>query len=384
MTRRICVVSGSRADFGLLRPLLSELQAAEDVHLQLVVTGSHLSALHGTTVQEILACGFKVDEAVDMLLAADSPRAVGLSLGLGLMGLTGALSRLAPDVLVLLGDRYEALAAAQAALVLGIPIAHIHGGEATEGAIDEAIRHAITKMSHLHFVAADPFRRRVIQMGEQPATVHMAGALGLDNIAALIPTPRAELEQLLGIVLDRPILLVTYHPVTLSSGGLGAFTELLAALDMLRDVRVVFTGANADASGLEIAAMVKSYCATRPGHTAQVASLGFQRYLSLMALSAAVVGNSSSGLLEAPSMGIPSVNIGPRQRGRPRAPSVIDCGGDAADIAAALAKALGPDMRQLACQRQTPYGTAGAARRIAAVLRQVSLEGILMKRFHDQ
>jgi UDP-hydrolysing UDP-N-acetyl-D-glucosamine 2-epimerase len=284
MTRRICVVSGSRADFGLLRPLLCELQAATDVQLQIVATGSHLSALHGATVQEISACGFKVDETVDMLLAADNRHAVGLSLGLGVMGLTGALSRLAPDVLVLLGDRYEILAAAQAALILGIPIAHIHGGEATEGAIDEAIRHAITKMSHLHFVAAEPFRRRVIQMGEQPAMVHVTGALGLDNIAALVPTPRAELEQLLGLVLDHPVLLVTYHPVTLSSNGLGAFMQLLRALDMRDDVRVVFTGANADASGLEIAAHVKSYCEARRARTAQVASMGYQRYLSLMSL----------------------------------------------------------------------------------------------------
>lgn len=381
--RRICVVTGTRAEFGLLRTLLRELRAAPEVELQLVATGAHLSPSHGHTISEIWAEGFEVDEEVDMLLASDSPRAVGQSLGLAVIGLTGALSRLSPDILVLLGDRYEALAAAQAAMMLGIPIAHIHGGEVTEGAIDEVIRHAITKMSHLHFVAAEEFRRRVIQLGEDPSSVQVVGALGLDNIAALETVPCSGLEQALGIVLDGPILLVTYHPVTLAKDASAGLAPLLEALDRQANARIVFTGVNADAGGHAIKNSIEAFCALRPEHRVKVPSLGFRRYLSLMALSAAVVGNSSSGIIEAPSLGVPTVNIGPRQKGRPRAPSVIDCDAEPDKIVDAINHALSPDMQAIADRRDTPYGTPGAGCRIASMLTNTPLHDILLKRFYD-
>lgn len=381
--RRICVITGTRAEFGLLRTLMHHLSDAPDVTLQVVATGAHLARSHGDTIAEIRAEGFVVDAEVDMLLASDSRRAVGQSLGLGVIGLTAALDRLAPDLIVLLGDRYEALAAAQAAMVLGIPIAHLHGGELTEGAIDEAIRHAITKMSHLHFTATEVFRRRVIQLGEAPERVFNVGATGLDNIAALDPAPKAELEEVLGIPLDAPVLLVTYHPVTLDASGAEDFDTFLAALAERDGVRIVFTGANADALGQEINAKVEQFCAARPHSCAQVASLGFRRYLSLMRLSVVVVGNSSSGIVEGPSIGVPTVNVGQRQQGRLRAPSVIDCAPVREEIRAALDTACSPDFQALARERRSPYGTPGAGARIAGLLRQTSLDDILLKRFHD-
>lgn len=383
MTRKVCIITGTRAEFGLLRTLMHHLDGAPDVTLQVVATGAHLARSYGNTIDEIRREGFTVDAEVDMLLASDSRRAVGQSLGLGVIGLTTALERLAPDMIVLLGDRYETLAAAQAAMILGIPIAHLHGGEKTEGAIDEAIRHAITKMSHLHFTATEDFRRRVIQMGEAPERVFNVGATGLDNIAALDPVSRSELEEVLGIVLDAPVLLVTYHPVTLEASGSVDFDAFLAALAERDGLRIVFTGANADALGQEINEKVAAFCAARADTCVQVTSLGFRRYLSLMQIAAAVVGNSSSGIVEAPSVGVPTVNIGNRQQGRLRAPAVIDCAPTVDDIRAALDRALSPQMLALARERRSPYGTPGAGARIAERLRGVSLDGILLKRFHD-
>lgn len=381
--RRICVVTGTRAEFGLLQTLMKELQAAPDVQLQIVATGAHLVHAHGYTLREIEDHGFIVDETVEMLMASDDPRAIGQSLGLGVIGLTGALSRLNPDIVVLLGDRYEALAAAQSAMILGIPIAHLHGGEKTEGAIDEAIRHAITKMAHLHFTATEEFRRRVIQLGEAPDRVFVVGATGLDNIAALEPAPRTELEDVLGISLDAPILLVTYHPVTLDASSKADFDAFLAVLAELNGMCIVFTGANADALGQEINAKVAAFCAERPKSCVQVSSLGFRRYLSLMGLAVAVAGNSSSGIVEAPSVGVPTVNIGTRQQGRMRAPSVFDCAATTDDIRRALNQALSPDAQVLARECRSPYGTPGAGARIAERLRTIPLSNIRLKCFHD-
>lgn len=381
--RKICVITGTRAEFGLMRPMLDGLKAAPDVALQLIVTGAHLADGHGSTIEEIRAAGFAIDADVDMLLASDSPRAVGQSMGLGVIGLTTALAQLGPDMVVLLGDRYEALAAAQSAMILRIPIAHIHGGEATEGLIDEAIRHSITKMSHVHFTSAEPFRRKVIQMGERPETVHNVGAVGLDNVDRLEPVSRAAIEDFLGLTLDAPILLVTYHPLTLGADGAASVNNLLEALAAQDATRIVFTGANADALGQKINALVQAFCATRPGQATQVASLGVRRYLSLMAMSEAVIGNSSSGLLEAPYVGVPSVNIGARQRGRLRGPAVVDSEDTTEAILTAIVKARSPQLRKIAARRETPYGSPGASARIVEVLRGLDLEGILFKRFHN-
>ena len=268
-------------------------------------------------------------------------------------------------------------------MILCIPIAHIHGGEATEGSIDEAIRHSITKMSHVHFTSAEPFRRKVIQMGEQPETVYNVGAVGLDNVDRFEPVSREAMEDFLGLTLDAPILLVTYHPLTLSVDGAASVTNLLEALAAQDGTRIVFTGANADALGQKINALVQAFCAARPRQAAQVASLGVRRYLSLMAMSEAVVGNSSSGLLEAPYVGVPSVNIGARQRGRLRGPAVVDSEDSTEAILTAIAKARSPQLRKIAARRETPYGSPGASSTIVEVLRGLDLEDILFKRFYN-
>lgn len=380
--RKICVITGTRAEFGLMSNVLRGLKDATDMTLQLVVTGSHLVVEHGNTYEEIRNAGFRIDAEVDMLLASDSQRAIGQSMGLGVIGLTNALARLEPDIVLLLGDRYEVLAAAQSAMILQIPIAHIHGGEGTEGLIDEAIRHSISKMAHVHFTSAEPFRRKVIQMGEKPETVHNVGAVGLDNVAALKHISHTAMEKLLGLKLDAPILLVTYHPLTLDTKGLASVSSLLDALDAQNGTRIVFTGANADALGQEINAQIHSFCAARPNQAIQVPSLGVSRYLNLMAMSEVVVGNSSSGLLEAPYVGVPTVNIGLRQRGRLQAPAVVNCNDTTEDILASIKKARSTELREIATRRETPYGAPGASEKIIEVLRNLDLEGILFKRFH--
>ncbi|WP_340300676.1 UDP-N-acetylglucosamine 2-epimerase [Roseobacter sp. HKCCD5988] len=380
--RKICVITGTRAEFGLLRFVLLGLKEASDVHLQLIVTGAHLVPEYGNTYDEIHSADFQIDAEVDMLLASNSSRAVGQSLGMGVIGITNALSRLSPDIIVLLGDRYEALAAAQSAMILGIPIAHIHGGEATEGLVDEAIRHSITKMSHVHFTAAEPFRKKVIQLGEHPSTVHNVGALGLDNIASLPHISRCEIEEFIGLKLDAPTLLVTYHPLTLDGCGTSSVDNLLMALAMQKDVRIVFTGANADAMGQDINARIRSFCKAKSETAVQVASLGVNRYLNLMAISDSVIGNSSSGLLEAPFLGVPSVNIGDRQRGRLTGPAVVNCSNTTEDIHAAIEKARSGELRAIAARRETPYGKPGASNKIVEILRTMNLSGILFKRFY--
>lgn len=381
--RKICVVTATRAEYGLLYWLLRALRDDASVTLQLVVTGTHLSPAFGMTVNGIESDGFEISDRVPMLLQDDSPQGVTKSLGLATLGMADTFARLRPDALVLLGDRYEMLAAAQAAMIARIPIAHVHGGEATQGLIDEAIRHAITKMAHLHFVAADDFRRRVIQLGETPDHVWTVGATGLDNIARLPLLDRASLEANLGFSLPRPSLLVTYHPVTLSEEDPGAsMRTLLEALDET-GANLVLTGVNADTGGSSMRREAEQFAAARPGRVLLVESLGALRYLSVMQHVDAVIGNSSSGLLEAPALGKPTVDIGERQQGRLLAPSVIHCDANAESIRAAVRQALSPAHQALAARRETPYGTPGAAERIAAVLRSHPLEGLLMKRFHD-
>jgi UDP-hydrolysing UDP-N-acetyl-D-glucosamine 2-epimerase len=381
--RRVCVFTGTRAEYGLLYWLMKEIQADERLELQVVVSGAHLSPVHGDTWRQVQADGFPISARVDMLLSSDGSNAVTKSMGLGLIGMADAFERLAPDLLVVLGDRYEAMVAAQAAMMARVPIAHLHGGESTEGAVDEAIRHAITKMSHLHFVAAEAFRQRVIQLGEQPARVWTVGATGLDNIERLSWLSREELEADLGIPLAAPLFLVTYHPVTLGDdGGAAAMRSLLEALDEFGGT-VVITGANADAGASALRREAHQYAQARGARVLLAETLGARRYLSLMRCADAVVGNSSSGLLEAPAVGTPAVDIGARQAGRPRAPAVIHCGESRAEIAQALRAALSDECKAVARKRDTPYGRPGAARRICEVLATQPLEGILHKRFFD-
>ena len=317
-----------------------------------------------------------------MLLSADTPVALAKSMGLGLIGFGEALQRLRPDLLFVLGDRFEIFAAAAAATVAGIPIAHAHGGESTEGAFDEALRHSITKMSHLHFVAAPEYRQRVIQMGEQPERVWVVGALGLDNLAKLKLLDRKELEASLGFKLSRRNLLVTFHPVTLENATFEAqMTELLCALEALEDTRLIFTMPNADTGGRIAIEMIERFVATHKNARAYV-SLGELRYLSCIRQVDAVVGNSSSGLIEVPSFGKGTLNIGDRQRGRLKAASVIDCAPERSAIGAALQHLYSPTFQAQLSTVRNPYGEAGAGEKVAAVLRDYPLEGILKKSFY--
>lgn len=382
MTRTVCVVTGSRAEYGLLLPLLKGIATDARLTLQLAVTGMHLSPEFGLTVRQIEADGFIPDARVDMLLTSDTPTGVAKSLGLGIIGFADAFGRLRPDLLVILGDRFEILAAAQAAMILRIPIAHIHGGELTEGLIDEAIRHSLTKMSHLHFTAAEPYRQRVIQMGEAPERVWTVGAPGLDAIRLTPRLSRAELTESLGFDLTSPYFLVTYHPVTLDGAG-GGIAPLLAALTEFPGHRILFTGVNADPDNAPIREAIAGFAAARPGQVHTVISLGQKRYLGALAHADAVIGNSSSGILEAPSFRIPTVNIGDRQRGRLRAASVIDADEDATAISTAVRRALSADFRAGLTDMQSPFGDGHASERMLEIIATHPLERLLMKRFRD-
>ena len=377
--RKIAVVTGTRAEYGLLHWLAKALDEAADVDLQLIVTGAHLSDDFGATWQQIADDGFEIAAKVEMVEADDSPAATGRALGRGVIGLSDAFERLAPDIVVLLGDRYEIYAAAAAAMMQRIPIAHIHGGETTLGAIDDAIRHAVSKMSHVHFVAAPAFQQKLLHMGEAAERIHLVGAPGLDSIAQLDLLERSALEEDLGLTLEAPLFLVTYHPATLSADPVASVDGLLEALGKFEDATILITGTNADAFGRRIAERIERFAADNPNRVRHYVSLGQQRYLSALALADVCIGNSSSGLLEAAALGTATVNVGMRQAGRLRAPSVIDCDEDAASIQAAIKRALSPEIQALAEQRETPYGAPGASQRICQVLRTIDLNGILLK-----
>lgn len=382
--RRICVVTGGRADYGLLRELLDELRGHAGIDTQLIVTGAHLSQAHGLTVDAIVADGYRIDRRVDLLLASDSPVAISKSMGLGLIGFADALEELQPDMVVVLGDRYEIWAAATACLIQKIPLAHIHGGELTSGAFDEAIRHSITKMAHYHFTAAEAYRRRVVQLGEQPERVFNVGSLGVGIIRRMHFMSRAELEEDLGLQFGRRNLLVTFHPVTLDeAAGLAQCEALLAALSDCKETQLIFTEANADSMGSQLNRMIAAFVQAHPDTSISFKYMGQLRYLSTMRLVDAVVGNSSSGVIEAPVLGIPTVNIGERQAGRIRAPSVIDCEAqqqaisEAIDTACSLGRASAAELDEL------PFGRGDTAHRIAVLLKELPLENLLMKQFHD-
>lgn len=384
MSRKICLITGSRADYGHMQWLARDIADDANLELQILVTGSHLSPRFGETYREIEADGFVISAKVplpDGDMSLDVARAVGAAT----TGLAEALERLDPDIVVILGDRYEMLAAASAALILRIPVAHLHGGEVTEGAFDESIRHAITKMSHLHFTAAEPYARRVRQMGEAPERVFQFGTPGLDALIRSEMMSRQELSASLGFDLVQRFIMISYHPVTLSNAAPAvAVKEMLAALDAFADYRVVISGVNADTGNSEIAAVVQRFAANNEGRALFVDSLGHRRYLSALNFAETLIGNSSSGIVEAPSVGTPSVNIGDRQKGRLRAASVIDCGESRLEIEDAITRALDPDFLKTAWQVEPPYGRSGASVKIKNVLATVSLENIITKPFHDQ
>jgi GDP/UDP-N,N'-diacetylbacillosamine 2-epimerase (hydrolysing) len=382
--RKVCIVTGSRAEYGLLKWVIKGVSQSNLLDLQLVVTGAHLSPEFGLTYREIEEDGFRIDRRVEMLLSSDSAVGVAKSMSLGLSGLADALADLHPDVVVLLGDRYEMLAAASAALVSRIPVAHIHGGESSEGAFDESIRHAITKMSHLHFVAAQEYAQRVVQLGESPDRVFHVGGLGTDAISRIQLLRKADLEESLGIRFGRRNLLVTFHPATLDTqSSAQQMRELLSALESLQDTTILFTMPNADTDGRSIFGLIEEFVQRHPDNSRAFISLGQLRYLSCMQYVDAVVGNSSSGIAEAPTFKIATINIGSRQKGRLRATSVIDCEPTRESIGGALQRAASDEFRAQLREAVNPYGSGGASEAIVRVLETYPLGGVLEKRFHD-
>ncbi len=386
--RRVLVVTGSRAEYGLLQPVMAAVAAAPDLALQVAVTGSHLMAGFGETWRTVADDGFAIDARVDLALADDTRPEAARGLGRAVAGFADAMGRLAPDIVVVLGDRYEILAAVTAAFMLGIPVMHLHGGERTEGAFDEGIRHAITKLSQLHGVAAEAFATRVRQLGEPPERVHVVGTLALDGLAA---TPRLD-RSALARALDRPLagtplLVVTVHPETAMAGDAAATDSVaaavLAALDGFAGAEVLFTLPNADPGNAGVRRAIEDWVARAGGRAAAFESLGRQRYWSLVGIADAVIGNSSSGIIEVPHLGVPVVNVGTRQQGRPRPPAVIDCPAAPAAVAAAVTRALTPAHRAIAARRDSPYGGAGAGGRVVEILRHTPLTGLTFKPFRD-
>jgi UDP-hydrolysing UDP-N-acetyl-D-glucosamine 2-epimerase len=383
MARTIGVVTVARSDYGHLVPLLEALRGTPGITLQLYVAGAHLSPRFGSTVRAIEAGGWPISARIETTSASDEAVDVAAGVGAGVAGFARAFARGRPELLVLLGDRTEMLAAAVAALPLVIPVAHLHGGEVTEGAIDEQARHAITKLAHLHFPAAEPYARRIRQMGEEPWRVHCVGAPGLDRFARRAAMSREELAHRIGLPLRRPTLIVTFHPVTLEPGEAGAHcTELAGALEMV-DGDVIITYPGADTAYDAVIRRLESLAATRPG-TRMIPALGDDGYHALLQEADVMVGNSSSGLIEAPSFALPVVNVGIRQRGRVRAANVIDVGHGREEIAAGIRRALEPGFRAGLRGLVNPYGDGHAAPRIARVLREAELgPRLLRKRFVD-
>jgi GDP/UDP-N,N'-diacetylbacillosamine 2-epimerase (hydrolysing) len=383
MNRKICVITGTRAEYGLLRWVMQGIKDDHVLTLQIIATGMHLSPEFGLTYREIEQDGFQIDRKVEMLTSSDTPVGVAKSMGLGLIGMADALNELKPDLIIVLGDRFEIFAAVAAALVARIPVAHLHGGETTEGAFDEALRHSITKMSHLHFVAAEEYRRRVIQLGEQPERVFLVGGLGIDNIKRLELLERAELEASLGLKLGSKNLLITFHPVTLETAtAADQMAELLAALAELKETQLIFTLPNADTDGRIMIKMVEQFVAQHP-NARSYTSLGQLRYLSCIAHVDGVVGNSSSGLAEVPSFRKGTINIGDRQRGRLQAASVINCEPTHKSIAAAVEKLYSPTFQAGLSQVHNPYGEGGASEKIVETIKHYSINGIAKKAFYD-
>jgi len=383
MSRKVCVVTGTRAEYGLLYWLMKEIQEDEDLELQLIVTGMHLSPEFGLTYKEIEK-DFKIDKKIEMLLSSDTSVGISKSMGLAQISFSEAYNELKPDSLVVLGDRYEIFSAVSTAMIARIPIAHLHGGERTEGAFDESIRHSITKMSHLHFTANTEYQKRVIQLGEQPERVFNVGGLGIDNIKKLRLLSKEEFEDSLNFKLNKKNILVTFHPVTLEdSTASQQFQNLLDAIDKLEDTNIIFTKANSDTDGRIVNIMIDNYSDKHKDNTVVFTSLGQLKYISALQYVDAVVGNSSSGLAEAPSFKIGTINIGDRQKGRIMAESVINCNSDTNSIKRGLDKLYSKEFKNLLQNVQNPYGDGGASEKIKNIIKTTDFNGILKKSFYD-
>lgn len=381
--KKICVVTGSRAEYGLLRWVIEGISQSSKLKLQLVVTGMHLSPEFGMTAVAIEGDGIKIDRKVEMLLSSDTAVGITKSMGLGMISFADTLMELDPDLMLVLGDRFEIFAAAASAMIARIPVAHLHGGETTEGAFDEAIRHSITKMSHLHFVAAEEYRRRVIQLGEQPDNVFNVGGLGIDNINRLTLLSRKEVEASLNFQFAKRNLLITFHPVTLEQNTSAQhMDELLAALTELKETGLIFTMPNADTEGRTLSRQIEAFCAQHSQAFAYT-SLGQLQYLSCMQHVDGVVGNSSSGLAEAPSFKKGVINVGDRQRGRLKAACVIDCKPDRKSIGTALKQLFSTEFQVTLSAIESPYGNGGASDMIVKLLEQKLLDNLQKKHFYD-
>lgn len=381
--RKICFVTGTRAEYGLLSRLMRLVKEDKDLQLQVIATNMHLMPEYGETYKEIEKDGFTIDKKVYMHKSSDDAHGIISSMAEEMQGMNDALSELKPDILVLLGDRYEILVAAQVALILRIPIAHIHGGEVTEGAFDDAIRHSVTKMSSLHFTSCEEYRHRVIQMGEQPSRVFDVGSLGVENIKVVPLMTKDELEVSLDFKIDKQTILVTYHPVTLGGDPAKDIREFLDALDQFKDLKVIFTMPNSDTGRDAIALAVENYVEKHSNSAKAYTSLGLKRYLSTLQFVKAAVGNSSSGIIEVPSFGIPTLNIGDRQKGRLASKSVVNCGTSKDEVIAGLKFCLSEEMQKAAKTYKNPYAKPDTANLIYQELKNVELAGLNLKTFYD-
>lgn len=382
--RKICVVTGSRSEYGILSRLMRLIQNDPELILQVIATNMHLSQEFGLTYKEIEKDGFVINRKVEMLLSSDTANATTKSVGLATIGFADAYEDLHPDLVLVLGDRYEILAAVTAALFFRIPVAHLHGGEITEGAYDNSIRHAITKLSHLHFTSAEAYRKRVIQMGEEPDKVFNVGALGVENIRYLHLLNKQELEESLNFHIGEKCVLVTFHPVTLENNSAEEqMRSLLMALDLIPDLRIIFTLPNSDTNGRIIISLINQFVEKNSARSVVFASLGQLRYFSALKYVRAVIGNSSSGLIEVPSFGIPTVNIGDRQKGRLRADSVIDCEPLLHEITEKLGQALSVIKKNEAEKTVNPYSKDETANEILSVIMNTPLDNLIKKSFHN-
>lgn len=381
--KKICIITGTRAEYGLFKNLINKIRFSKKLKYQIIVTGMHLSPEFGDTYKDILSDGYKINSEVEMLLSSDTPSSIAKSIGLGVIGFSDAFKNLKPDLILIIGDRYEVFSATIAAMTARIPIAHIHGGEVTQGLIDEPIRHSITKMSHLHFVATKEYQKRVIQLGESPENVFLVGGLGVDVIKSTNLMSKKSIQKELALDLYKKNILITFHPVTLESNTASLhFQEILKSLQKLKDTNLIFTLPNADTEAKEIIKDLNNFSANKK-NVKIFKSLGQLKYWSLIKLVDVVIGNSSSGLLEVPSFKKPTINIGDRQEGRIKAKSVIDCAPISKEISNSIEIAYSNEFRLKLKNLVNPYGSGGASDKIIKVLEKNNLNNIIKKNFFD-
>lgn len=382
--RKICIFTGSRAEYGLLKPLIDELKVESSIKLQLIISGMHLSPEFGLTYKEIDFDGFSAIEKVEILLSSDTPIGISKAMGLGMISFSEVLERLKPDLLVGLGDRFELFTLASAALIQNIPIAHIHGGEVTVGAYDDAFRHSITKMSHLHFASTEIYKNRIIQLGENPKNVFNVGAIALDNLKKIKLLSKNELEKSLSFKLDKPFFIVTFHPVTLEHNSAEKqIIELLDALEKFKSYKIIFTKPNADNNSRIIIKLIDDYVNNNEGRAKAFESLGQLRYLSSLKYAEMMIGNSSSGVIEMPFFKKPTINIGNRQKGRIFTKSVIQCDPKSNSIIEAINKGLDKRFKEYINKEVNIYGDGRAAQRIKKIIMSTDLTKLIKKEFYD-